>query len=112
MTAIGGGLNWSAQHTNLLARWSVGHETATSHLLLGGSAVVVEGHIIRKTADIQFGVEMTVRIAATDEHSVSTVNTHVGQRQGLVVKQEVRDCLGHGLSERERGQSANNAIGW
>jgi hypothetical protein len=55
---------------------------------------------------------MTVRIAATDEHSVSTVNTHVGQRQGLVVKQEVRDCLGHGLSERERGQSANNAIGW
>ena len=55
---------------------------------------MVEGHIIRKTADIQFGVEMTVRIAATDEHSVSTVNTHVGQRQGLVVKQEVRDCLG------------------
>ena len=73
---------------------------------------MVEGHIIRKTADIQFGVEMTVRIAATDEHSVSTVNTHVGQRQGLVVKQEVRDCLGHRLSERERGQSANNALGW
>jgi hypothetical protein len=31
--AFGGGFNWSAQHANLLARWSVGHETTTSHLL-------------------------------------------------------------------------------
>jgi hypothetical protein len=41
---------------------------------------VVEGHVIRKTADVQFGVVMTARIAATDEHSVSTVASQVGQR--------------------------------
>jgi hypothetical protein len=34
-----GGLNWSAQHSNLLAKMECGHETATSHLLLGRSAV-------------------------------------------------------------------------
>jgi hypothetical protein len=50
---------------------------------------VVEGHVIRKTADVQFGVVMTARIAATDEHSVSTVTSHVGQRYGLAVKVDV-----------------------
>jgi hypothetical protein len=39
MSALGGGLNWSAQHSNLLAKMECGHETATSHLLLRGSAV-------------------------------------------------------------------------
>jgi IS30 family transposase len=39
MTASGGGLNWSAQHSNLLAKMECGHETATSHLLLGGPAI-------------------------------------------------------------------------
>jgi hypothetical protein len=34
---------------------------------------VVEDHVVRKTADVQFGVMMTARIAATDEHSVSTM---------------------------------------
>ena len=29
----------SAQHSNLLAKMECGHETATSHLLLGSSAV-------------------------------------------------------------------------
>jgi uncharacterized low-complexity protein len=33
---------------------------------------------------------MAARIAATDEHSVSTVTSHVGQRHGLVVEQKVR----------------------
>jgi hypothetical protein len=39
MAALRGGFNWSAQHTNLLARWSVDHEATTSHLLLVRSAV-------------------------------------------------------------------------
>ncbi len=30
MTALRGGLNWSAQHSNLLAKMECGHETATS----------------------------------------------------------------------------------
>jgi hypothetical protein len=33
---------------------------------------IVEDHVIRKTADAQFGVMMTARIAATDEHPAST----------------------------------------
>jgi len=40
---------------------------------------------------------MTARIAATDEHSVSTVISHVGQRHWLVVKQEVRDRPWHAV---------------
>ena len=67
---------------------------------------VVEGHVIRKTADVQFGVVMTARIAATDEHTVSTVSPHVGQRHGLVVKQKVRDCPGHAASKRGLSGSA------
>ena len=47
---------------------------------------VVEGHIIRKTADVQFGVVITIRIAASDEHMVSTETPHVGQPHGLVVE--------------------------
>jgi hypothetical protein len=39
MTALRRGFNWSAQHTDLLARWSVDHEATTSHLLLIRSAV-------------------------------------------------------------------------
>jgi hypothetical protein len=49
---------------------------------------VVEDHVIRKTADVQFGVMMTVRIAATDEQPASTVTSHVGQWHGLVVEQQ------------------------
>ena len=37
--AIGGGLDRSAQHSNLLAKMECGHEAATSHLLFCGSAV-------------------------------------------------------------------------
>jgi hypothetical protein len=38
---------------------------------------VVEDHVIRKTADVQFGVMMTARIAATDEQPASTVTSPV-----------------------------------
>jgi hypothetical protein len=43
---------------------------------------------------------MTARIAATDEHSVSAVTSHVGQRHGLAVKQQVRDRPGHAPLKR------------
>jgi len=33
----GGGFNWSAQHSSLLAKMECGHETATSHLLFCSS---------------------------------------------------------------------------
>jgi hypothetical protein len=56
---------------------------------------VAKGHVIRKTADVQFGVVITVRIAAIDEHMVSTETLHVGEPHGLVVEDKVRDCPGH-----------------
>jgi hypothetical protein len=34
-----GGFNWSSQHSNLLSKMECGHETATSHLLLGSPTV-------------------------------------------------------------------------
>jgi hypothetical protein len=37
--AFDGGLDRSAQHSNLLAKMECGHEAATSHLLFCGSAV-------------------------------------------------------------------------
>jgi hypothetical protein len=37
--ALPGGLNRSAQHSNLLTKMECGHEAATSHLLFCGSAV-------------------------------------------------------------------------
>jgi hypothetical protein len=54
---------------------------------------VVEGP---KTADVQFDVVMT-----TDEHSVSTLASHAGQRHRLIVKHQVRDRPGHRLSTAE-----------
>jgi hypothetical protein len=67
---------------------------------------VVEGHVIRKTADVQFGVVMTARIAATDEHLVSAVTSHVGQRHGLVVELKVPVCPRHAALKRGPGNSA------
>ena len=56
---------------------------------------VAEGHVIRKTADVQFGIAMTVRIAANDKHMFSAVASHVGQPHGLIVKYQVRDRPRH-----------------
>ena len=44
---------------------------------------VVEGQLIRKPADVQFGIMIAVRIAAVDEHMVSTESPHVAQLHGL-----------------------------
>jgi hypothetical protein len=52
---------------------------------------------VAKTANVQFGVVMTT----TDEHSVSTLASHVGQRHGLIVKHQVRDRPGHPPSTAE-----------
>jgi hypothetical protein len=64
---------------------------------------VAERHVIRKAADVQFDVVMTVRISANDKQMVSAVAPHVGQSHGLVLEQKVRDCPWHRLSKRERG---------
>src|SRR5580700_2678631 len=40
MSANRGGLNWSVQHSNLVAKMECGHEAATSYLLFCGSAVL------------------------------------------------------------------------
>jgi hypothetical protein len=50
-SGFGGGLDWSAQHSNLLAKMECGHETATSHLLLGGPAIRDLGSLARRRAD-------------------------------------------------------------
>ncbi len=60
----------------------------------------VEGHFIRKTASVQFGVVMTARIAAADDHMSSPEASHIRERHGLVVKQQVRDRPGHSALKR------------
>jgi hypothetical protein len=74
---------------------------------------VVEGHVIRKTADVQFGVVITIRIAASDEHMVSTETPHVGQSHGLVVEYKVRDGPGHSPSNcgTERASKPSYTLG-
>ena len=57
-------------------------------------------HVVGEPADVQFGVVVTVRIAAIDEHVATPVGSHVGQPQ-LVVKYKVRDRPGHPPSTAE-----------
>jgi hypothetical protein len=38
---------------------------------------ISEGHFVRKAADIDFGIVVTVRIAANDKHMVSAEAPHV-----------------------------------
>src|SRR5882724_1937586 len=71
---------------HLLLSYMKYHNGARTHLSLENDMsgfnlrqAQVEGHVIRTTADVQFGVEMTVRIAATDEHSVSSALTHASR---------------------------------
>ena len=71
---------------HLLLSYMKYHNGARTHLSLENDMsgfnlrqAQVEGHVIRTTADVQFGVEMTVRIAATDEHSVSTALTQASR---------------------------------
>jgi DNA-binding CsgD family transcriptional regulator len=51
LSARCGGLNWSAQHSNLLAKMECGHETATSHLLLSRPAIRDLGSLAGRRAD-------------------------------------------------------------
>jgi hypothetical protein len=43
---------------------------------------VSKGHVVGGPADVQFGVVITVRIAANDKHMFSAVTSHIGQRHG------------------------------
>jgi hypothetical protein len=60
------------------------------------------GHVVGKTADVQFGVVGAIRIAANDKHMLSTVASHVAQLCGFVVKHQVRDRPGHTALKRDR----------
>jgi hypothetical protein len=51
---------------------------------------IPKGNVVGEPADVQFGVVITVRIAAIDEHMFSPVAPLVGQRYGLIVEQKVR----------------------
>jgi hypothetical protein len=42
-----------------------------------------KGQVGGEPADVQFGVVITVRIAAIDEDVATPVGSHVGQRHGL-----------------------------
>jgi hypothetical protein len=53
-----------------------------------------KGHVVGEPADVQFGVVVTVRIAAIDEHVATPAGSHVGQPHGLIVKHQVRDRPG------------------
>jgi hypothetical protein len=59
-------------------------------------------------ADVQFGVVMTVGIAAIDEHVATAVGSHVGQPHGVIVKHQVRDRPGH--AALKRGLSGNTLV--
>ena len=41
MSPFGGGLNWSAQRFNILAKIECGHKTAATYLLFGSPAIRV-----------------------------------------------------------------------
>jgi hypothetical protein len=56
---------------------------------------IPEGHITGKAAGVDLGVVVAVRIAATDDHMGSPEASHIRERHGLVVKQQVRDRPGH-----------------
>ena len=62
---------------------------------------LAKGHVVGEPADVQFGVVITVRIAAIDEHMFSAVTSHVGQTHGLVVEYKVRDRPGHAALKRD-----------
>jgi len=71
-----------------------------------------KGHVVREPADVQFGVVVTVRIAAIDEHVFSAVASHVGQPHGLIVKHQVRDRPGIPPSTAEPDALANRPAAW
>jgi hypothetical protein len=74
---------------------------------------IAERYLVGKFADVKLSVVVEVRMAAIDEHAVSTVTSHVGQRHGLVVKQQVRDRPGHSPSNcgTERVSKSSYSLG-
>jgi hypothetical protein len=56
---------------------------------------ISKGHVVGKAASVDLSVVVTVWIAAVDEHVVTPVASHIRERSGLIVKQQVRDRPGH-----------------
>jgi len=65
---------------------------------------IAKGHVVGKAAGVDLGVVVTARIAAIDEHAGSPEASHIRERHGLVVKQQVRDRPGHAALKRDVGQ--------
>jgi len=63
-----------------------------------------QGHRIGKAASVDLSVVVTVRIAAVDEHVLTPVASHIRERNGLIVKQQVWDRPGHSPLKRDRGR--------
>jgi hypothetical protein len=70
-----------------------------------------KGHVVGERADVQFGVVITVRIAAIDEHVVSTVSSHVGEPHGLIVKHQIRDRPGPYQLLNRRASKSSCSLG-
>ena len=66
------------------------------------------GHVVGKPANIQFRVMMTAWIAAADEYVAAPVASHIRERNGLIVKHQVRDGPGH--AALKRGLSGNTLV--
>jgi len=65
---------------------------------------ITEGHVVRQAAGVDLSVVVTVRIAAVDDHAGSPEASHIRERHGLVVKQQVWDRPGHSPLKRDRGR--------
>jgi hypothetical protein len=56
---------------------------------------ISKGHVVGKAASVDLSVVVTVRIAAVDEYVVTPEVSHIRERNGFVMKQEVRDRPRH-----------------
>ena len=65
---------------------------------------ISKGHVVGKAAGVDLSVVVTVRIAAVDDHAGSPEASHIRERHGLVVKQQVWDRPGHSPLKRDRGR--------
>jgi hypothetical protein len=69
---------------------------------------VSKGHVVGKAASVDLSGVVTVRIAAIDEHAGSPEASHIRERHGLVVKQQVWDCPGHARIEARSKRPRTN----
>jgi hypothetical protein len=74
---------------------------------------ISKGHVVGKAASVDLGVVVTVRIAAVDEYVVTPLASHIRERNGLIVKQQVWDRPGHSPSNcgTERVSKSSHSLG-